>query len=496
MTDQPSSRSRRAARAAESAAAGVGDGSPSGGAPVPPPVPRRPRGRDRYAGQEVVVDAPSSVRYPTSAPEAGRRRLVLSPHETEAVRPPAQLPRVAPTPVPAPAGRRLIASGRYERPLTEPDAARAAQAASAAEVPVTASAAVSAEVPASVPAAVTPEVPATVAATAGPREADATGPVPGAEPPAVTRSLTVQRGARRAARPGGRRAAATPPAGTTLVLGVLNVTPDSFSDGGRWTDLDAALAHGRSLVAAGADVVDVGGESTRPGATRVEPDEELRRVLPVVRELAAEGVRVSIDTVHAGTAAAALEAGAEIVNDVSGGLADADMARVVAESGRTFVAMHWRGFLDAGPSRSSYDDVVADVRDELARRVDALVDAGVAREALVLDPGLGFSKAGLQNWQLLAGLHELATLGLPLLVGASRKRFLGELLPDGADPVERDAATAVVSVLAAQAGAWGVRVHDVVGTRAALDVLGAWREGAREPSGGRRGGGARRARHA
>jgi len=472
VTDQPPSRSRRAARAAESAAAGVGDGSPSGGAPVPPPVPRRPRGRDRYAGQEVVVDAPSSVRYPTSAPEAGRRRLVLSPHETEAVRPPAQLPRVAPTPVPAPAGRRLIASGRYERPLTEPDAGQAATA-SAAEVPAAASVA---------------EMPA-----AG---ADGGRPGSGAEPPAVTRSLTVQRGARRAARPGGRRAAATPPAGTTLVLGVLNVTPDSFSDGGRWTDLDAALAHGRSLVAAGADVVDVGGESTRPGATRVEPDEELRRVLPVVRELAAEGVRVSIDTVHAGTAAAALEAGAEIVNDVSGGLADADMARVVAESGRTFVAMHWRGFLDAGPSRSSYDDVVADVRDELARRVDALVDAGVAREALVLDPGLGFSKAGLQNWQLLAGLHELATLGLPLLVGASRKRFLGELLPDGADPVERDAATAVVSVLAAQAGAWGVRVHDVVGTRAALDVLGAWREGAREPSGGRRGGGARRARHA
>ena len=492
MTDQPPSRSRRAARAAESAAAGVGDGSPSGGAAVPPPVPRRPRGRDRYAGQEVVVDAPSSVRYPTSAPEAGRRRLVLSPHETEAVRPPAQLPRVAPTPVPAPAGRRLIASGRYERPLTEPDAGRAAVTASATEVPAAAT---------EVPAAAAAEVPAGasavgVPATAEQRGADGARPGPGGEPPAVTRSLTVQRGARRAARPGGRRAAATPPAGTTLVLGVLNVTPDSFSDGGRWTDLDAALAHGRSLVAAGADVVDVGGESTRPGATRVEPDEELRRVLPVVRELAAEGVRVSIDTVHAGTAAAALEAGAEIVNDVSGGLADADMARVVAESGRTFVAMHWRGFLDAGPSRSGYDDVVADVRDELARRVDALVDAGVAREALVLDPGLGFSKAGLQNWQLLARLHELATLGLPLLVGASRKRFLGELLPDGADPVERDAATAVVSVLASQAGAWGVRVHDVAGTRAALDVLGAWREGAREPSGGRRGGGARRARHA
>ena len=471
MTDQPPSRSRRAARAAEAAASGAsGAGGATsageGAAPGARPASKRPRGRDRYAGQEVVVDAPSSVRHPGSAPEAGRRRLVLSPHETEAVRPPAQLPRVAPTPVPAPAvsatppqptpptmsppavssqsarsslpsrpaGRRLIASGRYERPLTADDERR--------------------------------------------------------EPPAVTRSLTVQHATRRPGGRAGRRAAATPAVGSTLVMGVLNVTPDSFSDGGRWTGVDAALEHARALVAAGADIVDVGGESTRPGATRVPVDEERRRVLPVVRELAAEGVRVSVDTVNAATAAAALEAGADIVNDVSGGLVDPDMPRVAAESGRTFVAMHWRGFLDAGPSRSRYDDVVTDVRTELARRVDALVDAGVAREALVLDPGIGFSKGGLQNWQVLAGLHEIAGLGLPVLVGASRKRFLADLLPEGASVTDRDAATAVVSVLAAQAGAWGVRVHDVAGTRAALDVLGAWREGARPASG------SRRARHA
>ena len=300
----------------------------------------------------------------------------------------------------------------------------------------------------------------------------------------------MQHGARRAASRAGRRAAAAPAVGGTLVMGVLNVTPDSFSDGGRWTGVDAALDHARALVAAGADIVDVGGESTRPGATRVPADEERRRVLPVVRELAAEGVRVSVDTMNAATAAAALEAGADIVNDVSGGLADPDMPRVAAEGGRTFVAMHWRGFLEAGPSRSRYDDVVADVRAELERRVEALVDAGVAREALVLDPGIGFSKGGLQNWQVLAGLHEIAGLGLPVLVGASRKRFLADLLPAGAPVADRDPATAVVSVLAAQAGAWGVRVHDVAGTRAALDVLGAWREGTRQPSG------SRRARHA
>lgn len=270
-------------------------------------------------------------------------------------------------------------------------------------------------------------------------------------------------------------------------MGVLNVTPDSFSDGGRHLDVDAALAHARTLVAQGADVVDVGGESTRPGAARVEPADELRRVLPVVRQLASEGVRVSIDTMNASTAAAAVEAGAEIVNDVSGGLADVDMARVVAESGRTFVAMHWRGRLDGSGHASSaasrdYDgDVVGTVVDELATRVDALVAQGVDPGSIVLDPGLGFSKVGAQNWQLLAHLDVLGRLGLPVLVAASRKRFLADLVPEGAPPADRDPATAVVSVLAAQADVWGVRVHDVAGTRAALDVLQAWTEGAAAP---------------
>jgi dihydropteroate synthase len=270
-------------------------------------------------------------------------------------------------------------------------------------------------------------------------------------------------------------------------MGVLNVTPDSFSDGGRHLDLEAALAHARALVSLGADIVDVGGESTRPGAVRVEPADELRRVLPVVRELASEGVRVSIDTMNASTAAAALEAGAEIVNDVSGGLADGDMARVVAESGRTFVVMHWRGRLDGSghaPAAASHDydgDVVGTVADELAARVDDLVARGVDPSAIVLDPGLGFSKDALQNWQLLAHLDVLGRLGLPVLVAASRKRFLADLLPEGAPPVDRDPATAVISVLAAQADVWGVRVHDVAGTRAALDVLQAWTEAAAAP---------------
>ncbi|WP_123519964.1 dihydropteroate synthase [Frigoribacterium sp. PhB24] len=270
-------------------------------------------------------------------------------------------------------------------------------------------------------------------------------------------------------------------------MGVLNVTPDSFSDGGRHLDLDAALAHARALVAQGADVVDVGGESTRPGAARVEPSDERGRVLPVVRELASEGIRVSIDTMNASTAAAAIEAGAEIVNDVSGGLADVDMARVAAESGRTFVVMHWRGRLDGSghaPAASSRDydgDVVGTVVDELARRVDDLVARGVDPSTIVLDPGLGFSKDATQNWQLLGHLDALGRLGLPVLVAASRKRFLADLLPEGAPPVDRDPATAVVSVLAAQADVWGVRVHDVAGTRLALDVLQAWTEAAAAP---------------
>jgi dihydropteroate synthase len=264
-----------------------------------------------------------------------------------------------------------------------------------------------------------------------------------------------------------------------LIMGVVNVTPDSFSDGGRWFDADAAVAHGLELAAEGADVLDVGGESTRPGAARVDPDEELRRVIPVIRELAGRGLRVSVDTMRASTAAAAVQAGAEIINDVSAGLADEAMARIAAETGATYVAMHWRGHSDRMDELSEYSDVAVEVRDELARRVDALLDAGVTADRLILDPGLGFSKRGAQNWALLADLDVLAALGYPILVGASRKRFLGALLPDGAPVEQRDLPTAVVSALAARAGVWGVRVHDVASTRVALDVAGAWQSGRR-----------------
>lgn len=264
----------------------------------------------------------------------------------------------------------------------------------------------------------------------------------------------------------------------TLVMGVVNVTPDSFSDGGLWFDADRAVAHGLELLAQGADLLDVGGESTRPGAARVPEDEELRRVLPVVRALVARGAVVSVDTTRPGVALAAVDGGAAVVNDVSGGLADEAMRRVVAETGVVYVAMHWRGHADVMDDLAVYDDVVTDVRDELARRLDELVAAGVRLEQVVLDPGLGFAKPGQDNWPLLAHLDVLAALGRPVLVGASRKRFLGHLLagPDGvpAPPQDRDRATAAVSALAAAAGAWCVRVHDVPGSADAVRVGAAW----------------------
>lgn len=264
----------------------------------------------------------------------------------------------------------------------------------------------------------------------------------------------------------------------TLVMGVVNVTPDSFSDGGLWFDPDRAVAHGLELLAQGADLLDVGGESTRPGAARVPEDEELRRVLPVVRALVAAGAVVSVDTTRPSVALAAVDAGAAVVNDVSGGLADEAMRRVVAETGVVYVAMHWRGHADVMDDLAVYDDVVTDVRDELARRLDELVAAGVAPEQVVLDPGLGFAKPGQDNWPLLAHLDVLAALGRPVLVGASRKRFLGHLLagPDGvpAPPQDRDRATAAVSALAAAGGAWCVRVHDVPGSADAVRVGAAW----------------------
>jgi dihydropteroate synthase len=275
--------------------------------------------------------------------------------------------------------------------------------------------------------------------------------------------------------------AALPQPGRCLVMGVLNVTPDSFSDGGRYLRRADAIAHGVAIRDRGADLVDVGGESTRPGAQRIDPEVEAARVVPVIRELAEVGVVVSVDTTRAAVAAAALDAGASIVNDVSGGLADPDMARVVAERGVPWILMHWRGHSTEMDTLARYDDVVIDVRDELSARVDAALAAGVPASSLVLDPGLGFAKTAAHNWALLHRLDVLQKLGFPVLVGASRKRFLGRLLagPDGAPrpPDGREDATAALSALAAMAGAWGVRVHDVGRSLDAVAVAAAWTRG-------------------
>jgi dihydropteroate synthase len=265
--------------------------------------------------------------------------------------------------------------------------------------------------------------------------------------------------------------------GRCVVMGVLNVTPDSFSDGGCFADPDAAVAHGLAMAAGGADYVDVGGESTRPGADRVDAAEERRRVVPVVRDLAAAGVRVSVDTTRTEVAEAALEAGAVLVNDISGGLADDGMAALVADAGVPWVLMHWRGHSRDMYSRAEYGDVVAEVCGELSARVDAALAAGVDAAQLVLDPGLGFAKQSGHNWALLAALPRVVALGLPVLVGASRKSFLGRLLADadGAPrPAEgRDAATLATTVLAAEAGAWGVRVHDAAASADAVATVAA-----------------------
>jgi dihydropteroate synthase len=272
-----------------------------------------------------------------------------------------------------------------------------------------------------------------------------------------------------------------PEVGRCRVMGVLNVTPDSFSDGGRWFDHDAAVAHGAALFAAGADIVDVGGESTRPGALRVPPNEELRRVLPVVRDLAALGP-VSIDTMNAAVAIRAADAGASLVNDVSGGLADPAMVPFIASSGLPYVVMHWRGHSRDMQTRATYTDVVADVRAELAERLDAIVTAGADAEQLVVDPGIGFAKRpeSDHNWALLKHLDRIADLGRPVLVGASRKAFLGRLLArdDGqpAPPEARDHAGSAITALVAAAGAWGVRVHDVAADVDAVRVAQRWRE--------------------
>jgi dihydropteroate synthase len=250
-----------------------------------------------------------------------------------------------------------------------------------------------------------------------------------------------------------------------VVMGVLNVTPDSFSDGGRYTSVEDAVAHGVAMRAVGADLVDVGGESTRPGAQRVEAAEETRRILPVVKALAALDVPISVDTYRASVAAAAIEAGATVVNDVSGGLGDVDMARVVRDAGCPWVLMHWRGHSASMQQLAHYDNVVAEVRDELSARVDAALAAGVDAGKIVLDPGLGFAKTAAHNWALLASLDSLVELGFPVLVASSRKSFLGRLLADADGeprPVdEREDATTALTAYAALRGVWGVRVHDV-----------------------------------
>lgn len=260
--------------------------------------------------------------------------------------------------------------------------------------------------------------------------------------------------------------------GLPVVMGVLNVTPDSFSDGGLYEDLDAAVAHASEMVAQGAQYIDVGGESTRPGASRVDAATETQRVVPVITALTAAGIATSVDTTRALVASAALEAGAVIVNDVSGGLADPDMKRVVASAGCPYVIMHWRGHSADMQKLAHYDDVVRDVRVELLQRAAEAVSAGVNAERIILDPGLGFAKTAEHNWALSQHLREFTALEYPILFGSSRKSYLGKLLNDRPAP-DRDVATAATSVLAAQAGVWGVRVHNVEAT---VDALKVWRE--------------------
>ena len=267
-----------------------------------------------------------------------------------------------------------------------------------------------------------------------------------------------------------------------VVIGVLNVTPDSFSDGGRFTSLDDAVAHGCRLADDGADLVDVGGESTRPGADRVDAAEEERRVIPVIEALVANGIRVSIDTYRAVVAERALAAGASVVNDVSGGLGDPDMAAVVGAAGCPWILMHWRGHSRRMQDLAHYVDVVDDVRRELAERVEAANQAGISPDRIVIDPGLGFAKTADHNWALLAHLDVLVGFGLPVLIGASRKSFLGRVLADPAGtprPVgEREAATVALTAYAATQGAWGVRVHNVRANVDAARTIAAVREAA------------------
>ncbi|SDL93364.1 dihydropteroate synthase [Corynebacterium mycetoides] len=273
--------------------------------------------------------------------------------------------------------------------------------------------------------------------------------------------------------------------GRTLVMGIVNVTADSFSDGGRWLDVDAALGHARELVALGADIIDVGAESTRPGATRVPAEVEAQRIRPVIEGLHAEGIRTSVDTMRASTAAVAAEAGVDLINDVSAGLADPDMYRVMAESRLPVCLMHWRTdvFVSAAGASDHGGDVTSDVHALLERCIDDAIAAGVERSQIVVDPGLGFAKTAEENWALLASLPDFIAGEFPVLVGASRKRFLtairaGRGLDHG--PIDADPATAAVTAISAQMGAWCVRVHEVAASRDAVDVAAAWNQAANQ----------------
>jgi len=275
----------------------------------------------------------------------------------------------------------------------------------------------------------------------------------------------------------------TAPKAKPLVMGVLNITPDSFSDGNLYSSVDAALDHARLLAISGADIIDIGGESTRPGAERISVKEEQERVLPVIKRIveAGLGVRLSIDTMNAATAREAVALGVSIINDVSGGLADPEMFRVAAETKATLVISHWRGHSNIMNTLNSYQDVAVEVAQELQLRVDAAIASGVPRENIVIDPGLGFAKDMKQNWQLVARLDEIEKLGLPVLVGASRKRFiagaLDEVEPNTVSMERRDVATAVLTALLMQRKLWGVRVHNVLSTVDAISIVGALHEG-------------------
>ena len=248
-----------------------------------------------------------------------------------------------------------------------------------------------------------------------------------------------------------------------IVMGILNVTPDSFADGGRHNDFEAAVNHGHQMLAEGVDIIDIGGESTKPGVERVSEEEELARVIPVIKELAKTGARISIDTMRASTARAAIKTGAQIINDVSGGLADSEMLPTAAQLGVPYIAMHWRGHSKDMNSRAVYGDVVKDVISELQERIDAALDAGIRQENLMIDPGIGFAKDAHHNWEIIDSIDEFVALGYPVLVGGSRKRFLG-----GDNPDEREAATIELTKRLSTSGIWGVRVHSV---KAHKDVL-------------------------